>query len=207
MEEQKEQTELSIGKYLKSIREDKNLSIKEVSEKTCIHEKFLRLIEGDRFDDMGGVGYAKAMIVTYCRALEANEKLVLHKFNSKFKQQQIPHHRRVKRDRYKKVMIPTSAIYIILMIIVIAILSFVIYSLHKDGHLNFSLRNIINTSDKKTLNEKAKPVKSIYDNFDQESSSQKNEVGIDLNAVASDTTDRVGEILFDDDDSPLNQSE
>lgn len=211
MEEQKE---INIGRYLKRLREEKQLTLQQVSDRTCIHEKFLVNIEKEIFDDMGGVGYSKAMIMSYARALGADEKLILQRFNSKFQKKVIPHSRS-SHHRQKKIMIPTSLIYIIIMIIIVVIVGFVISNLYRNGDLNFSLRKQISEGKSSKVDFLEQPVKktvSIYDSLEEEKKAEqkpleeKKKVKLDMNAL-QDTTDYTDRFLFEGEESPYNVKE
>ena len=82
-EKRDEQLEIpeDIGQYLKSIRTKQRISLQKISEKTRIKIRFLEDIENGIFENLGGTGYAKAIIVHYARAIGADEKHVLNLFN------------------------------------------------------------------------------------------------------------------------------
>lgn len=69
----------SPGKYLKSERESRNLSLKEVSESTRIREVILRAIEEDKFEDLSPT-YAKGFLSAYarCLGLDPNDIDLMH---------------------------------------------------------------------------------------------------------------------------------
>jgi len=140
MEEKIIKTEKSIGQYLKSVREEKEVTISKISKKTCISEKLLMDVEADNFDDMGGLGYAKAMTISYAKALGANDKLVLHLFNSKYVKP-VPRTLYKREQQPKKFMIPTSMFSILILIILIVVLTLIITRLYRDGDIIFPLRN------------------------------------------------------------------
>ncbi|MCF7920663.1 MAG: helix-turn-helix domain-containing protein [Candidatus Cloacimonetes bacterium] len=212
-----EKTELSIGKYLQGIREEQQLSIKEIAKRTCMHEKFLQMIEADNFDEMGGVGYAKAMLISYARALGANDKLVLQRFNSKYVPVK-PQLHRFQHQKQHKILIPTSSIYLLLLVILMVILTIFIVNLSKNGQLNFSLRKHLQGNNAQKVNILDKPVnrtKSLYDSLEEENQqkledkkdeSGKQAVKIDLDAL-QDTTDYTDKYLFKGEDSPYNVKE
>lgn len=207
-----EKHDTSIGRYLKRLREEQQLSIKMVSEKTCIHEKFLTQIEKDNYDDMGGTGYAKAMIMSYAKALKADEKLILQNFNTKFKKKTTLYQPRQPKSR--KIMIPTSLIYIILLVILVGVITVVITQLYKDGNLNFSLRKQITESGSRPdlLDQPVKRSVSLYDSLDDskrnedKSIEERQKVKLNLDAL-SDTTDYTDKFLFEGKESPYNETE
>lgn len=67
----------SLGKILKRIRESKNFSIEEVSERSRIPKYIVSIIEEDRLNEIKSGFYAKSFVKTYAVFLEAlNESCV-----------------------------------------------------------------------------------------------------------------------------------
>ena len=61
----------SLGKTLKKIRESKNLSIEEVSERSRIPRNIISAVEEDRLDEIKSPFYAKSFVKTYAGFLGA----------------------------------------------------------------------------------------------------------------------------------------
>jgi len=61
----------SLGKVLKRIRESKNLSIEDVSERSRIPKHIVSAVEEDRLREIGSVFYAKSFVKTYAAFLGA----------------------------------------------------------------------------------------------------------------------------------------
>jgi cytoskeletal protein RodZ len=217
MEDKVIKTEKSIGKYLKSVREEKELVLSKIARKTCISEKILIDIENDKFDDLGGLGYAKAMTMTYAKAVGANEKLVLHMFNGKYVKP-VPRTLYKREQQPKKFMIPTSLFSILLLIILIVVLTLVITKLYKSGDLAFPFRGKAESTQMEKSNILKQPVKnnkSIYDSLEEEKSKEQAEktdlnevktVSIDISSLR-DSTDYADKYLFKGKDSPFNVKE
>ncbi len=213
-----EKTERSIGEYLKSFREEKNLMISKISEKTCISEQYIRDIENDKFDDMGGIGYAKAMTITYAKALGANDKLVLHLFNSKYIKP-VPTSIYRREQQPKKFMIPTSLFSILLLVILFIVVVIVITKLYQSGDFRLPFRQNVGQSKVERANILKGPVKntvSLYDSLEAEKAEakqQQNElvnkvkaVQVDMSALL-DSIDYTDKYLFKGKDSPYNVKE
>ncbi len=213
-----EKTGKSIGEYLKSVREEKNLMISKLSEKTCISEQYIRDIENDKFDDMGGVGYAKAITMTYAKALGANDKLVLHLFNSKYtKPVPISLYRREQQPR--RFMIPTSLFSILLLAILLVVVVVVITKLYKSGDLVLPFRQHVEQGKVEKVNilqGAGKNAVSLYDGLEEEkgeAKKQQDELVNKVKAVQIDTstlldsTDYTDKYLFKGKDSPYNVKE
>lgn len=66
-----------IGVYLKQCREDKNISLKDVSQKLCIRETFLRAIEESNYAILPEHVYTYGFIRSYAHFLGLNEEEIL----------------------------------------------------------------------------------------------------------------------------------
>ena len=60
----------SLGKYLKSIREEKETSIDELAEKTRIKKDYLIAIEADKYDELPQGPYLSLFLKSYSEALD-----------------------------------------------------------------------------------------------------------------------------------------
>ena len=54
-----------IGPILKRVREEKNISLEEISEATKIRVKYLQAIENEQFELLPGAVYAKGFVNTF----------------------------------------------------------------------------------------------------------------------------------------------
>jgi transcriptional regulator with XRE-family HTH domain len=62
--------ENSLGKYLKSIREDKEITLEELAESTRIKIDYLEAIEEDKYDELPKGPYLTLFLKSYSEALE-----------------------------------------------------------------------------------------------------------------------------------------
>ncbi|MDP8209704.1 MAG: helix-turn-helix domain-containing protein [Candidatus Stygibacter australis] len=217
MEKKVIKTEKSIGQYLKSVREEKELLLSKIAKKTCISEKYLMNVEADNFDDMGGLGYAKAITISYAKALGANDKLVLHLFNSKYVKP-VPRRLYKREQQPKKFMIPTSVFSILILIILIVVLTLIITKLYKNGDIKFPFRNKVKSSQVEKasiITPTQKKSVSIYDTLKEETPEEQvdnadlssvKSVQLDLSALR-DSTDYTDKYLFEGEESPFNIKE
>jgi len=116
----------SIGNYLKSLREEKELTLEEISQATKIKVKFLQDIEMNKFDNLGGVGYAKAMSYTYGRYLNADLNHLLKLLNKRFPETILQDFDDEPEQIPKRYFFSTSLIPIIIAVIFFIISAFVI---------------------------------------------------------------------------------
>jgi len=70
-----------LGAYLKKLREEKNISYDQIYEDLRLREEQVRLMEENRFAEIGYIGFARAMVFNYARYLEADLDEVMQKFN------------------------------------------------------------------------------------------------------------------------------
>jgi transcriptional regulator with XRE-family HTH domain len=75
----------SLGKYLKKERENRKVSLKEVSKQIKVREPFLRAVEEDRRDLLPPVTYVKGFLSAYAKFLgvDPNEVIVRYEAESK----------------------------------------------------------------------------------------------------------------------------
>lgn len=71
-----------IGESFKKARENKNLSLEEVSKATKIHIKVLVALEEEEFGSLPGVLYTKGFIKKYCEFLGLESAGILNQYTS-----------------------------------------------------------------------------------------------------------------------------
>ncbi len=203
---------ISIGKYLRTLRETKNLSLEDISEITKLNVRLLENVENNLFDDLGGVGYAKAMILTYAKALEIGEDEIHDLLQNQFND--TPQYIfKSNAPQPKKYLIPTKIFSVMLLIIVIIFLSYFVINLYKDGVLVWPPFKKADTGMQINPKEKIeKPVdntsKRVVPEVEKEDEIvmleqiEKPEV-----IVINDTIDHLDELLFKDKKSPFNYDE
>ncbi len=75
----------SLGRYLKRERENRKLSLREVSKQIKVREPFLRAFEEDRRDLLPSVTYVRGFLSAYARylGLDPNEVILRYEADSK----------------------------------------------------------------------------------------------------------------------------
>jgi len=75
----------SLGKYLKRERENRKISLKEVSKQIKVREPFLRAVEEERGDLLPSVTYVKGFLSAYAKylGLDSNEVILRYEAESK----------------------------------------------------------------------------------------------------------------------------
>ncbi|GAF23548.1 transcriptional regulator in cluster with unspecified monosaccharide ABC transport system [Bacillus sp. JCM 19047] len=66
-----------LGNYLKENREEKQLSLDDLQQRTKIQKRYLVAIEEGNFDTLPGIFYARAFVKTYAEAVGLNAEEVL----------------------------------------------------------------------------------------------------------------------------------
>jgi cytoskeletal protein RodZ len=193
----------SIGLYLKSLRQQKKITLQQVNEQIRISVRLLEEIENDIFANLGGLGYAKAMVLSYARFLEADEKKILQLFNEKF------HHKPAKISSVKreprKILLPQNILGIILLIFLIAALTYLTIYLFKHDVISWSAFQKIEKPADSKQNIFIPDTISILQKIRLEPTRQENIV-IKETALR-DTTDYLKSLLFQDKKSPLAYQE
>ncbi len=139
----------TVGEYLKNIREQKNISLDEISKFTKIKLHFLKAIEDEQIKDITDLAYARLTVLNYARYVGANLTETLNLFNKNI--QKKPAKKVVgfrinkKKDYEKKILIPKIVFQVLVLIIFVGALFELGYYLHQKGELQ---RNIFNESQK-----------------------------------------------------------
>src|SRR5712691_11326649 len=66
----------SVGKQLRSAREDQERSLAEIAEGLCITQRYLRAIEEDDLASLPGVFFYKSFVKQYASILNVDLKLL-----------------------------------------------------------------------------------------------------------------------------------
>ncbi len=74
------QQEISVGQYLQRERENKKLTLQEISKNTCIKSAFLQALEQDAFQILPCETYARGFIRSYSAYLGLNCEKVLEMY-------------------------------------------------------------------------------------------------------------------------------
>lgn len=93
----------SLGILLRSQRESKNISLKELARQTKIREHFLRALEEDRYEDLPPPIYVKGFLASYAKVVGLNPKEILQQYDQFFRRDlQSSRERRLRRNWSKK---------------------------------------------------------------------------------------------------------
>ncbi len=208
-EKRDEQLEIpeDIGQYLKSIRTKQRISLQKVSEKTRIKIRFLEDIENDIFENLGGTGYAKAIIVHYARAIGADEKHVLDLFNKELKPSKELFVKK-KSIKHKKMLFSANLFAIIFLVILMIVLTVLTVNLYKQGKLSSPIRKKV-TAKVETIEQiekKKEQTQQIQEEIEITKQSEVQEEKINVQALR-DTTDYLKEFMFKDKESPFDYQE
>lgn len=202
----------SIGKYLKNLREEKNLSLEQISEQTKIKVRILQDIEKDSFENMGGDGYAKAMLLNYAKQLGANSQKIMDKYSESHQTKDISYVIESPNVIQNKMLISGNILYIILLVVLVVTLTFVTIHFYKNGMLKSPFKsNKTEQTEKKEIKPKdIVPKDDIKTNVTKQIKDLENKevkkITINKDAL-NDTTDYLNSLMFKDKDSPYKLDE
>ncbi|MBT3168757.1 MAG: hypothetical protein HN952_07735 [Candidatus Cloacimonetes bacterium] len=126
----------TIGELLKSERLKAGTSLAEVANFTKIKVRLLEEIEDNIFENLGGSGYAKAMMMNYARFLKLENKKILPLINQTLNLK-TGYQRHDLSIQPKKVVLPGNILSIILLVFVVLTLTIFISFLFKSGTLSW----------------------------------------------------------------------
>ncbi|MEA2104258.1 MAG: helix-turn-helix domain-containing protein [Candidatus Cloacimonadota bacterium] len=142
----RENSQDSAGKFLKALREEKGISIDEVSLETKIKPHFLIAIENGNITDHINLSYAKINIINYSRFLDADIKQILDMFEA---EHNLTYNTKIKNDKnkdyQKKILVSKNTLKILMLILLLIVLYSFGSILYKQGDLQRNFFKISNS--------------------------------------------------------------
>ena len=71
---------LSTGRYLKSVRKLKGLTLQEIADVTKISRRYLEALEAEQYERLPGGAYVTYMLGAYAKSLNLNPETVIQDF-------------------------------------------------------------------------------------------------------------------------------
>jgi cytoskeletal protein RodZ len=125
----------NLGEYLKKLREEKGISHQQVFEDLRLREEQLRLIEENRFSEVGPFGMVKALINKYASYLEADREAVLNELSVMMPEHAKREFKPKRPVKEKKILLSTNFLWLIGIIIIVVILGVILWSAYTRGWL------------------------------------------------------------------------
>ncbi|MBW6513502.1 MAG: helix-turn-helix domain-containing protein [Candidatus Syntrophosphaera sp.] len=125
----------NLGAQLRKLREDKGLSYAKVQEDLLLRELQIRLMEDNRFSELGPSGLARAMVHKYAAYLEADLNEVMaelkvmlpERINKEFKPKKVV--------KEKKILLSPNFLWLIGIILFVVVLGTILWHAYTRGWL------------------------------------------------------------------------
>ncbi len=208
----------NLGQYLKSLRTELQLTPEDVQREIKITIQQIALIENNQLTKLGDIGIARAIIYTYARYLNADEKQAMHLFNLLFPGQQQRKFVPKRPLKVKKILISTNLLWLVVIIIIVIILGGILWISYQRGYLSRPFKTsqeVIDTvkisSEDKVSEEKKDTLRAHFLEIVKENQDKKkvrkNQKKTILKKGKStpDSIDYTRELIFDNRESPFNQ--
>lgn len=135
----------SIGQYIKSIREEQNLSIDELADITLIKKKYLQLLEDDDIEALGGFGVVKSYAYTIIRKLNINEAKIISIIENKYPEYKVDNFKSLEYKDEKKFLISANIIYAVILLTITIFLVIYVVDMFKNNEFSiFTARSELN---------------------------------------------------------------
>lgn len=208
----------SLGQYLRSIREEQNLTIEYVRNEIKLTSEQISAIENNQLSKLGNYGFSRAMVYSYCRFLGADEKITMNLFDMLLPPQRQNNFVPQTPIKEKKLLISINFIWIVAIIIIIVILGSIIWISYSKGYLKRPFDNLKKNQDSTKVVIAAPKEIDKPDTLRQRmlrianSSTKSKPVSpktpkanvIIQKQLNADTTDYVNDLIFNTEDSPFN---
>jgi len=140
----------NIGKYLKEQRESLDMTIEEAAQQTKLKDYIIEQIENNDFEAIGDAGFTKIMVITYCRAVDGREDLVLRRLSQLFDKRIEPPTKITSVKNKKSVFVSPNHIYFALLGVLVVFLTFALIHLYRNEAFSFNaIREQLATTDRR----------------------------------------------------------
>ena len=198
----------SLGKYLRELRLQRDLSYDQVWQDIRLAEQNIRALEVNRLFDVGNYGYVKAMVFNYARYLEADVDKVMAELKIMMPENTKKEFTPRKTLKESKIMLSTNFLWTVGILIFVAILGSILLYSYNQGWLQtpelFERHTEVAESPEVKTDEEQKPdsmrmrMRILSESIPQSNVTQDRK---STDSVPRDTTDYIGNILGK---SPVN---
>ncbi len=198
----------SLGKYLRELRLQRDLSYDTVWQDIRLAEQNIRALEENRLFDVGNYGYVKAMVFNYARYLEADVDKVMAELKIMMPENTKKEFTPRKTLKESKIMLSTNFLWTVGILIFVAILGSILLYSYNQGWLQtpelFERHTEVAESPELKTDEEQKPdsmrmrMRILSESIPQSNVTQDRK---STDSVPRDTTDYIGNILGK---SPVN---
>jgi cytoskeletal protein RodZ len=209
----------NLGQYLKSLREEKQITLETVTREIKLTTEQISAIESNQLSKLGNYGFGKATVYTYIRFLEADEKVAMNLLDLLMPSSKQADFEPKTPIREKKVLISINFIWLVAILLIVAVLGSIIWISYSRGYLKRPFDNVNGVKDslKSETPEQPKVVKpdtirahmlKIANTVAKKSANpvtKKAEKPVKPSQSVPDTTDYANEMIFDGKESPFNQ--
>ncbi len=200
----------NLGIHLQKLREDKEISYQKIFEDLRLREEQVRMIEENRFFELGPFGFAKVMVYNYARYLEADLDEVMAEFRVMVPENTVKNAKREPEPKTKKIMLSPNLLWFLGIVLFVAILGAILWHAYSNGWLkkpDFLKPEAADTTvttqpklppeaEKKVA--KADPMRELQKKITQAAATETETQTPGKKAVsqaAQDSTDHIGELM------------
>lgn len=124
-----------LGAYFHKLREAKGKTYKKIFEEIRLREDQVKLLEENRFFELGPYGIAKAMVYRYARYLDADVDAVMAELQVMLPEATHKEFRPQRTEKQKKIMLSTNFLWTLGIIIFVLILASILWYSYSHGWL------------------------------------------------------------------------
>ncbi len=125
----------NLGSHLQKLREEKGLGYQKVFEDLRLREDQLRLIEENRYFELGHFGFAKAMVYKYAKYLEADLDEVMAEFKVMVPENTKKQPVRGSDGKAGKIMLSPNLLWFLGIVLFVAVLGAILWHAYNQGWL------------------------------------------------------------------------
>ncbi len=124
-----------LGSYLKELREGAVITIEQVYDETRIRKEQIQAIEEGSIRRLGDYGYARAIVSSYARYLNADQEMVMRGFDLCFPEDCKSGYQAPKLPKERKIMLSTNFLWMLVIVTLSLSLAFILFHSYNKGYL------------------------------------------------------------------------
>ena len=110
---------MRLGPYLRNIREQKGITLREMEERSLIRRDIIQIIESGRFEELPDNSHTKHLVRAYCDALQLDSDEIINRYGDEIPSKEKVYKERKENKVNKDLQYLKKTIYAFLIIVAI----------------------------------------------------------------------------------------
>lgn len=124
---------INVGDLLRKTREEKNMTLEDVSEETKIQKRYLKALEEERYEELPGEVHVKGFMRNYCRTIGLNPDEVVEMYKMQKEEKTIYKNSAASSEKTGDKFI--GKLILLFVLVIVVIVAFKIFTQNRDSKM------------------------------------------------------------------------